>query len=366
VNDEPLPTVDGDDREGAPRPATEPDAVDVLSGVDAEPLAADDTDDDQDRASFVGVISTGSAAPTIGVPADATAPVAGSLVDHPTRPPSDRVEGPAPMWGPRPHPAPVQAPPPPPPLAAPVGRAAPSASAPSPSPGSAAVVGSASRGPAPIGPVEAAPLPATVAAAPALPRVRRWFGRSERETPATAPTPGAPSQARRPSPAPPSVSGDPSAPTPALDPVLPPEPDMGDEVVDPWSLGTAVARMSAAARQGGAVSLGILSTVLVDGEVVEVVVQGTYQNRPAVVALTDRRVVVVNERRWRPDVRSIDVTRDLVVQGWQDERQATLVFAADGRSVVVTAVEDRPLARDLARQVREKVASRGGPPVPGL
>jgi hypothetical protein len=99
--------------------------------------------------------------------------------------------------------------------------------------------------------------------------------------------------------------------------------------------------------------------------VVEVVVQGTYQHRPAVVALTDRRVVVVNERRWHPDVRSIDVTRDLVVQGWQDERQATLVFAADGRSVVVTAVEDRPLARDLARQVREKVASRGGPPVPG-
>jgi hypothetical protein len=161
------------------------------------------------------------------------------------------------------------------------------------------------------------------------------------------------------------AGGDPSGPTPQVAPVLPPEPDLGDELVDPWALGPAVARMSAAARRGGAVSLGILTTVLVEGEVVEVVVQGTYQHQPAVAVLTDRRVVVVNQRRWRPDVRSIAVDRELVVQGWQDERQATLVFAADGRSVVVSGIDDRPLARDLARQAREMVAARGGPAAPG-
>jgi hypothetical protein len=271
---------------------------------------------------------------------------------------NDDAASPAGTWGPRPHPAPVQAPPPPPPLAAPaspVERAEPATV--DPAPGRPAVVPRRAPGPAPDPTNAAAP----VADPPTPTRARRWFGRSDHD--ASEPLPaGAPPAPRRPVLVPPVRPGDPSTPTQAVEPALPPEPDLGHEVVDPCSLGPAVARMSAAARRAGAVSLGILSTVLLDGEVVEVVVQGTYQHQPAVVALTDRRVVVVNERRWRPDVRSIAVTRDLVVQGWQDERQATLVFASEGRSVSVSAVEDRPLARDLARQLRDKVVATGGPP----
>lgn len=142
----------------------------------------------------------------------------------------------------------------------------------------------------------------------------------------------------------------------------PAEPDLGDELVDPWRLEPAVARLSAGARRSAAVPLGILTTLLVEGEKVEAVVQGTYQHHPAVVALTTTRLLLVNQRPWVPDVRTVVITADLVVQGWQDERTATLAFASGGRSLVLAGIVDRPLARDLAHRVRELVAGLGGPP----
>jgi hypothetical protein len=407
VNDDPASPGEPDDGAAAlgddDRGTPPLDAVEVLLGVDAEPLGSDDADDEPERAPFVAAASIVVATPSRGgpdggvpsgpsadtralpddpiwrpgtpdldaapveVPAPAPDPAEVRGAPRPEdldlgRAPPERVgePGAAPVWGSRPHPPPVQAPPPPPPLAAPAAPAGRSTEPTSPPTRGAAEPPGGLQAPHVAGPG-----PAPEPDRSSQPRVRRWFGRASREP--SDPTPEAEGRtpSRRPAPAPATRSGDPSAPTPALEPALPPEPDLGDELVDPWSLGPAVARMSAAARRAGAVSLGILSTVLMDGEVVDVVVQGTYQHQPAVVALTDRRVVVVNQRRWRPDVRSIQLTRDLVVQGWQDERQATLVFAAEGRSVAVGAVEDRPLARDLARQVRERVAARGGTAVDG-
>jgi len=384
VTDRPS-SGDPDSAEGAPE-ALVPDllgpvdAVDLLLGVEVEPLGSDDPDDEMGAAGFVGAASIVVSAAPLDLVVDAPdAPRAPAVPMAPSAPagwPADVVASPMPTvppatdperweaepaptlpgrvpdanltWGPRPHPPAVQAPSPPPPLGAP------------PRSSSGAI-------PIAVPPRHVVPpaAPLGVPERPSHPRVRRWFGRpgADDGTAEVSPTGadvGAPSGGAPVG----SASADPSAPTPAVAPVLPPEPDLGDALVDPWALGRASDRMSAGARRAGAVALGILSTLLEDGEVVEVVVQGSYQHQPGVAALTDRRVLVVNQRRWVPDVRSIVVGRDLVIQGWQDERHATLVFASDGRSVVLSAIDDRPLARDLARQARERVAGRGGPSVP--
>ena len=151
------------------------------------------------------------------------------------------------------------------------------------------------------------------------------------------------------------------APDAPVEYVVPPEPDTSDQPADPFGIEVAAARMSAGARRAGAVPLGILSTMLREGEVVESVVQGEYQHHPAVVMLTTRRVLIANERHWAPDLRLVPITPDVVVQGWQDDRRATLLFGAEGRGLVVSGIVDRPLARDLARRLRELVASAGGP-----
>ena len=104
----------------------------------------------------------------------------------------------------------------------------------------------------------------------------------------------------------------------------------------------------------------MVAALLDDGEQAEAVVQGEYQHRPGVVVLTDRRLIVANDRRWAPDVRIFQCDERLVVHGWQDDRRATLVFAVDGIGVVLSAISDRPLARDLAGRVRARIAGDVG------
>ena len=142
-----------------------------------------------------------------------------------------------------------------------------------------------------------------------------------------------------------------------------PERDLGPGVHDPAGFEAAMSRLSSGARRSALAPLNIAATVLEPDEVAEAVVQGEYQHRPAVVVLTDRRVIVANDRRWSPDVRSFAFDPTLVVHGWQDERRATLVFVLDGVGVEVEGISDRPLARDLAQRVRGRCA--GEPPFGG-
>ncbi len=260
------------------------------------------------------------------------------------------------LWGERQHPPPVNAPPPPLPLDAPR------------EPGSVGVV-------APDRPAVGASLPRIDARAAGLgeagvavgdtppepaPRGRRWFGKgNSTSAPDARPAPPTFEVASPPPPRP--VFEEPVAPDAPVEYVVPPEPDTSDQPADPFGIEVAAARMSAGARRAGAVPLGILSTMLREGEVVESVVQGEYQHHPAVVMLTTRRVLIANERHWAPDLRLVPITPDVVVQGWQDDRRATLLFGAEGRGLVVSDIVDRPLARDLARRLRELVASAGGP-----
>lgn len=103
----------------------------------------------------------------------------------------------------------------------------------------------------------------------------------------------------------------------------------------------------------------VASAVLDDGEVAEAVVQGQFAGHPGVAVLTEGRVLLVNEAPLAAAVESIPITAGLTVQGWQDDKVASLIFQVDGRDVPIEAITDRPLAQDMAGRVREKVAALG-------
>jgi hypothetical protein len=148
----------------------------------------------------------------------------------------------------------------------------------------------------------------------------------------------------------------PPPPPPPPEELAPPEPESPIGLVDPAGLGPAVARLSANAQRAGRVAAAVLSVLLHEGEHVDALVQGRYQSNAGVAVLTNERVLVVNDHEWRPDVREIPVVADLVVQGWQDDRTASLVFVTGGQSVTIEMITDRPLAQEMAHLIRARVA----------
>jgi hypothetical protein len=275
-------------------------------------------------------------------------PASSSSSPLPRRTPLDETPV---QWGPRSHPAPVPAPPPPHPLDAPaVARMKPPTGTGLPS-------GMATRGPAVVPqaplPPPVPPVPVTeVPDRPTHPRVRRWFGRGVDPDAAIAPDDVAEPEA---SPAAPLAGPFAGAPEGLLDGVVP-EADLGPGVRDPHGVESAMSRLSAGARRSALAPMAVASALLDPGEVADAAVQGELQRRPAVVVLTDRRLVVANDRRWAPDVRSFALDESLVVHGWQDDRRATLVFVRDGVGVTIESISDRPLARDLAQRIRARCA----------
>jgi hypothetical protein len=121
-----------------------------------------------------------------------------------------------------------------------------------------------------------------------------------------------------------------------------------------------VTKLSPDSLRAARPSLGILTVTLRLGEKVEALVQGRINGAAAVAALTDQRVVLVNEREWSPEIMTFDIEGELVVQGLQDDRTASLTFVGRGENVTISTITDRPLAHDMARLVRSKVAELDG------
>jgi hypothetical protein len=206
------------------------------------------------------------------------------------------------------HPPPVVAPPPPPPLEA----------------------------PAPPPPVVPSPIPPPPPPIPAA---------------MTPPAPPAAPVGMVPSPPP---------PPPPPEELAPPEPESPVGLVDPAELAAAVARLSANAQRAGRVAAAVLSALLHDGEHVDALVQGRYQGHAGVAVLTNERVLLVNDHEWHPDVREVPIVAELVVQGWQDDRTASLVFVSEGQSVTIEMITDRPLAQEMAHLIRARVGDLEG------
>jgi hypothetical protein len=125
---------------------------------------------------------------------------------------------------------------------------------------------------------------------------------------------------------------------------------------DPHRLGYAVSQLGMFSKRAGRICFGIVGALLEDGEVVEVLVQGRMGGEDAVAVATDRRVLFVNDREWKPEVQSLPYRRGMVVKGWQDDRTASLVFELEGRITSIEQIGDRELAQRVATVVRARVA----------
>ena len=266
---------------------------------------------------------------------------------------ADDAPPPPPPPAPPPPPPPPPAPEPAPPPAAPTGIADLSTAAPiagvdpNPPPPPSAGVDLATTPPSPPPPpppvVAADPVPAPPPAPESTP----------------VPPPPPPVEAA----APPIVAADVPAEMPAAA-TPPPEPeperemptaDSGPGVTDPHGLGAAVSRLSGSSRKHGHAAFMVLAHVLDEGEQVVVVTSCRFRGAPAALALSDRRLLVVNAREWEPDVLPVGLEPGLTVQGWQDERHAALVFTRDGHELVVDQIGDRAMAQEIAAGVRSKV-----------
>jgi hypothetical protein len=96
--------------------------------------------------------------------------------------------------------------------------------------------------------------------------------------------------------------------------------------------------------------------LLQEGEVVECAVQGQLYGSNAVVLLTDQRLLVVNDREFRPDVLEMTVDASVSVQGWQDDRAAALLIQRAEVSAQVERIGDKPLAQEMAQRIRARAA----------
>jgi hypothetical protein len=94
--------------------------------------------------------------------------------------------------------------------------------------------------------------------------------------------------------------------------------------------------------------------LLREGEIVECVVQGQIYGSNCIAALTNTRLLIVNDREFKPDVLDITLDASVTVQGWQDERTASLLIQQGANSAQVERIGDRPLAMELAQRIRAR------------
>ena len=116
-----------------------------------------------------------------------------------------------------------------------------------------------------------------------------------------------------------------------------------------------MARLDAQSRRGARTVALLVASVLGPGERVESVVSGRFLGASALVAVTDRRMLVVNDREWEPDIVPVGLEPGLEVEGRQDEHRAALVFRRGAAELVVDEIADTEAAREVAIMVRARV-----------
>jgi hypothetical protein len=125
---------------------------------------------------------------------------------------------------------------------------------------------------------------------------------------------------------------------------------------DPFGLGAALGRLGSGGRKGAKAPANAAAVLLEEGEVVECAVQGQLFGSNAVVLLTSNRLLIVNDREFRPDVIEMQVDGAVSVQGWQDDRAAALLIQRNELTAQIERIGDKPLAQELAQRIRAKAA----------
>lgn len=123
-------------------------------------------------------------------------------------------------------------------------------------------------------------------------------------------------------------------------------------LADANGLSAAIARLRSEAQEEAAIPFAVCGALLAPGEIVLVAVNGQMLGHPAIVVLTNQRVLVINARRWQPIVDVFVVGPELVVRGRHDRDVASLTFSEGTRLSTVDGISEVGLAIELADRLR--------------
>lgn len=90
---------------------------------------------------------------------------------------------------------------------------------------------------------------------------------------------------------------------------------------------------------------------------VEALAAGKFEGNAALMVLTDRALILVDDRPWKPTVERIAVDAGVQVQGWQDDRSASLTLVTASRQMVLESIADKPLAVEMAQRIRYRTGT---------
>ena len=124
---------------------------------------------------------------------------------------------------------------------------------------------------------------------------------------------------------------------------------------DPHGFAEALGRIGLMSRRGSKASVAVVAAILNEGEMVERLVIGRVYAHPGIAVMTNQRLLLANEREYKPDLVEIAVAPPLTVSGMQDDRVASLVFTVGEFSVVIDSIRDKELAQQMASVVRQRV-----------
>jgi hypothetical protein len=125
---------------------------------------------------------------------------------------------------------------------------------------------------------------------------------------------------------------------------------------DPHGIASHVSALGMFSRRSGKSAILLIASQLEPGEQVEVLVSGRFRGEDGAAVVTQSRVVLANDREWKPDILSITITKGLAVQGWQDDKTASLVFQHDGTASTIDQIGEREMAQRMAAVVRARAA----------
>jgi hypothetical protein len=128
---------------------------------------------------------------------------------------------------------------------------------------------------------------------------------------------------------------------------------------DPHGLGAALGRLGGGGRKDAKASANAVAVLLGEGEIVECIVQGQMYGSNAVALLTNARLLLVNDREFRPDIVEFVVDNAISVQGWQDDKAAALLIQRHDLAAQIERIGDKPIAQELAQRVRNRAAGQG-------
>lgn len=98
----------------------------------------------------------------------------------------------------------------------------------------------------------------------------------------------------------------------------------------------------------------MLAGVLADGEMVQSILAGRFRAQDAVIALTDRRLLMVNARPWDPEVVSVEDVSNVRLEGWVDRRVATFRITDGADMHVIDRINDTEIAEGFAATTRAR------------